>query len=775
MTTIDVEPELSPSGMGKLHEYWGLIVRGKWGIIGSIVLSLTAAVIFCMVSPKLYRSETLILVEDQKIADQYVQGVVEGNLEQRIFVIQKQIMSSTLLRKIVKDLGLYPDEVQKSGPDAAVARVRSGIKVELMAKMPGATVVSGRSSIDALTISFHHEDPATAMQVTSAIASAFIEENLKTREHLAEATTEFLDTEVTRAKRALEEKEDEISQFKSKHMGQLPQQVEANLRALDRLQTDLKAVNENMQRASDRLAMVGKGIQEYERFGKMIPTLSNSPATPDPLFRRLKELREKLTRLKSEFWDGYPDVPLTKEEIRQVEAELVEAYGPDAIKVGEKPLDPYLQDLKKQQSEATSELTVLKQRQHLLLTERNEYLNRVEQAPAVEQKLLTLMRDYDNMKSNYLALGDKRLNARVAENLEKRQKGAQFRILDPANFPRAPYKPNQPLIIFFGLIFGCTIGIGVAVVREQLNPQFRHPEDVEYVLGPQLLAVIPHFMAEFGRLTMRAHLAISHAPGRANGSGSGTPARAGGWKRLVRNGEAKGWRQEMGFVAKWWPNSVTSEQYRVAATRLALLEQNGHSTVAAVTSAVKGEGKTTTVVNLGYTLARDLGKRTLLLECDFGRPTLHRYLETPPQWGLADALQSGVPFEDCISRFGDVPCWIMPIGTCQTSVSELLKTAGFRQILTRCRAEFDYILINTPPILPQATMNMLEQHVDLILLVVRASSTSHNVVKRARNSLRAKKPVHVILNAVESQSLPNYMYDSYAEQVARLEQPSSSG
>ncbi len=99
-------------------------------------------------------------------------------------------------------------------------------------------------------------------------------------------------------------------------------------------------VHETMQRLSDRLGMVEKAIQEYERFGRTNPALVAGAIQPDPLFRRLKELREKLTKLNAEFWDGYPDVMLTKEEIRLVEGELVELYGPDAIKPGEKTAGP---------------------------------------------------------------------------------------------------------------------------------------------------------------------------------------------------------------------------------------------------------------------------------------------------------------------------------------------------------------------------------------------------------------------------------------------------
>ena len=738
---------------------------------GAIVIAMAAAWSYCLLAPKLYRSETLILVEDQKIPETYVQGVVEANLEQRIFVIQRQVTSHGLLREAVKEFNLYPKIKEEYGLDAAIGFAADSIVVEMVGKELRGNFI-GRSGIDAFTIAFLHEDPGIAMKVTDWIASKFIEVNLKAREQTAESTTEFLDDEVRMAKLELEKREDEVSRFKSVHIGELPQQMEANLRALDRLQTEINAVNESTQRQSDRQLLVQKAIQEYQRFGKMNAAFSSGPIEPDPQFRRLNELRDKLSKLKAEFWDSYPEVLLTRDELHQVEKDLIERYGADVLKPGEKPLDPYLQDLKKQQSELGTELVLHNQRKRLLLGEQKDHEKRVGKAPEIEQELLILERDYNNVKNSYTSLLEKRLNARVVENLEKRQKGGQFRILDTANFPRAPVFPNQRRVLVLGFIIGCAFGLGIIVMQERLNPQFRHSEDVEYMLGPQLLAVIPNFIVEFGRMSRQGYLPTPNSSAGANGHNQDAASRAVGWRRLVRLGEAKNRQQELGFVTRWWPHSVTGEQYRVAATRLTLLEHERQCTVAAVTSAVQGEGKTTTVVNLGYTLARDLGKRTLLLECDFGRPMLHHYLETPPKWGLADALLSDVPFEDCLCGFGDVPCWIMPVGNLGTSVNELLKTERFGLVLAQCREEFDYILINTPPILPLATMNMLEQHADLIVLVVRASSTTHQVVKRALSSLRANRPLHVILNAVEGQSLPNYMYHNYYQQAARAGQPS---
>ena len=110
-----------------------------------------------------------------------------------------------------------------------------------------------------------------------------------------------------------------------------------------------------------------------------------------------------------------------------------------------------------------------------------------------------------------------------------------------------------------------------------------------------------------------------------------------------------------------------------------------------------------------------------------------------------------------MSSFGDIPCWIMPSGATIADPTELLKTDRLEPLLSRLREKFDYIILNTPPILPVATMNVLERHADFLLLVVRANLTSQHVVKRAVSSLRASRPIHVLLNGVATQSLPYYM------------------
>jgi Mrp family chromosome partitioning ATPase len=188
------------------------------------------------------------------------------------------------------------------------------------------------------------------------------------------------------------------------------------------------------------------------------------------------------------------------------------------------------------------------------------------------------------------------------------------------------------------------------------------------------------------------------------------------------------------------------------------------STIVCVTSAVQGEGKTTTVINLGYTFARDLGRRTVLVDCDFKRPSLNRYAGRDSGLGLADCLRSGMSVDDCLFGIPEIPCWIMPVGKCEDESNELLKANRLSDIFDQLRERFEYIFINAPPILPLADTNVITGYVDVLLLVVRAASTPQQYVKHALNTLMSGKPTHLIFNAAHGQYLPYYIHD-YCEPV----------
>lgn len=742
-----------------IQEYWAIIVRRKWLVISSVLAAVMIAGILCVVLPKSYRSSTLILIENQKIPDDYVKGIGGASVEQRLTMIQQQVMSRTLLGQIIERFKLYEGQVRRDGLESAIEKMRKAIKVETV----GTAGASGKS-IEAVTISFAHEDPNTAMKVTANLASLFIEENLKVREQLVMGVSEFLEQELLDAKKALEAQEEAISHYKTKYMGLLPEQMEANLRALDRLQSELTATDDLLHTQTDRLGIVEKSIKEYEASGTTRAdsgSQSSTHAGMDPLVARLRELERRLTTLMAEWKETYPDIGETKQEILSVKKQLAEKYGDLNGGKGEdaaRTFDPYLRELTKQRNDLRAELSSIKERRQRLVEQIKEYEQRVEQTPSRQQEVMILVRDYENRQKNYQALLDKRLNAHVAGNLERRQKGEQFRVLDPANLPQKLDSPKRLLIMIAGLIGGCGLGAGLAVGLEQLNPTFKRREEVETLPGIRVLAVIPNF----GTIQQHLNNNVLTEGSPINGdAGSHLPAVPAGRTSPSWMPSGKGKASlspQLNLVAKWQPFSIAAEQYRMAASRLVLSTEGRGSTIIEITSALKGEGKTTTVVNLGYTVARDLGKRTLLIDCDFRCPALHQYVNVPARSGLIDLLDGQASLEDCLSVIDEVPCSIMSIGGLGGEQNELTRIQQLKAMLPRLRTNFDYIIINTPPVLSSATMGILASLADVLITVVRAGATPKHVVQRAFTMLGLTIEKHVILNAVELQSMPHYMY-----------------
>jgi len=568
----------------------------------------------------------------------------------------------------------------------------------------------------------------------------------------------------------LEAKERAISEFKTRYVSELPEQKEANLRTLDRLQTELNTTVEAYHRLTARQSLSEKAVAQYEQDEMMESTSSRprprmgSQLIQDPLVVRLSELQKQLATLLSTYKDTYPDVIILKEEIKELETQIAEQSLIAEQKKRSQPeetqpeqngragrvLDPQLRNLLTQRDEAKLEIQNLKAKEARIIREMKEIEGRVQRTPSREQQLMILLRDYENMQSNYQALLDKRLNAHVAENLEKRQQGEQIRVLDPANLPEKPEKPNRLLIMFLGLIGGSGLGVGLALGIDQLNPTFKRREEVEVLPGIQVLATIPEF------LTLSPLLSVMPKTGLQITGGDSLRVPVG---EIAVNGHRDGFTAEnLNLVAKWQPRSIAAEQYRMAATKLTLSTEGRRSTVVEITSALMGEGKTTTVVNLGYTIARDLGKKTLLIDCDFQRPALHHYASLPARAGLIEFLDGHASLDDCLSVIDESPCAILAVGGAGGERNELARIQQLKAILPELRSQFEYLIINTPPVLSSATVGILASLADEIVWVIRAGYSPRHLVQKAFTMLGLTGQRQVILNGLDVQSMPNHLY-----------------
>ena len=474
----------------QIEDYIEIIFRRKWFIIIPFAVSILGVILAIYFVPRTYKSSTMILVEHQKVPESYVTSTVTVDITERLNTITQQVMSRTRLESVINEFGLYKESRDKGTSEELVEFMRGNIEIDVKNE--------GRrgEGVSSFSISYMGRDPETVMHVTSRLASLFIEENLKVREQQAEGTTEFLDNQLQSLKKSLESQESQIKSYKEQHMGELPSQLEANLRTLDRLQLERQITNDALRSAEDRKNMVERQLSEIGIAPAGVRDAATGVVSSDPVRRRLAELQAELSQLSSMYTDKYPDIVRVKSEIAELESQIKtgrvrEAEGSSA---GRAPLvsdSPLYATLSTQLIEVSAELRNLREKQKELAKNISSLQGRVERIPAREQQMAALMRDYENTKQNYQNLLNKKLDAQLAESLEKRQKGEQFRILDPANLPVKPFKPDTSKIALIGLALGIGSGAGLVFLLEYIDASFRKPDDVYAFIGIPVLASVP--------------------------------------------------------------------------------------------------------------------------------------------------------------------------------------------------------------------------------------------------------------------------------------------
>ncbi len=474
----------------QIEDYIEIIFRRKWFIIIPFAVSIIGVILAIYFVPRTYKSSTLILVEHQKVPESYVTSTVTVDITERLNTITQQVMSRTRLESVINEFGLYKEARDKRTNEELVELMRENIEIDV--KNEG----KRGEGVSSFSISYMGRDPETVMHVTSRLASLFIEENLKVREQQAEGTTEFLDNQLQSLKKSLESQESQIKSYKEQHMGELPSQLEANLRTLDRLQLERQITNDALRSAEDRKNMVERQLSEIGIAPAGVRDAATGVVSSDPVRRRLAELQAELSQLSSMYTDKYPDIVRVKSEIAELESQIKtgrvrESEGSSAGRAPFVSDSPLYATLSTQLIDVSAEVRNLKEKQRELAKNISSLQGRVERIPAREQQMAALMRDYENTRDNYQNLLNKKLDAQLAESLEKRQKGEQFRILDPANLPVKPFSPDTRKIALIGLALGIGSGAGLVFMLEYIDASFRKPDDVYAFIGIPVLASVP--------------------------------------------------------------------------------------------------------------------------------------------------------------------------------------------------------------------------------------------------------------------------------------------
>jgi polysaccharide biosynthesis transport protein len=453
--------------------------RRKLLAVAAFSAVLASVVSFARYLPDLYRGTAVVLVE-RPVPEAFVRSSVTGELESRLHVIKQEILSRARLTELITRFDLYPDLRRQYPLDTALDQMRHDMDIELT----GPEQVSGRKTTVAFKLSYTGASGATVADVTNALAAFYVEQNDSIRSIQATRTADFLKTQLDLTRKQLDQREHEIRGFTSSHPGELPQQVEVNLAALERLNTQLRLNGERQLRLLEDREKLLDGTTA-------VPVEANAadqPAAARPPSERIERLKRELQLMEGQFTSRYPDVVRLKTEIAGLERQQLDALVRDAERA---KVELPVTARRKSIEGLSDELDRLKAEETSLRENIANLEKRLEDVPAREQEFGRITRDYQGSKDLYDSLLKRFKEAEVGESMEVDRQGEHFRILEPALPPPSPVAPNRLRLLAVGLLMAIAAGVGAALLAEQFDSTFHTSDALRVFTRVPVLATIP--------------------------------------------------------------------------------------------------------------------------------------------------------------------------------------------------------------------------------------------------------------------------------------------
>ncbi|HUK26218.1 MAG TPA: XrtA system polysaccharide chain length determinant [Terriglobales bacterium] len=478
--------------------YWLILRRRRWHLLIPFFVVFLGVWGLSWFMPSVYRSSTLILVEEPSVSKDIVPSSMSTDLQSRLDSLTQQVLSRTRLLRIIDSLNLYAPLRKRRTPDDLVEIMRKDIQIDLV-RSPD------QNQLSSFTISFLAQNPYVAQQVTTELTNILISENLEVSTSHATKTTEFLESQLEDARKNLAAQEEKVREFKDRHLGALPDQLQSNLQILSGLQSQLQAEQDALGRANQQSAYFESLINQYKTMARSQRSSDGSSGGLPAIEQELQRLRAQLADLSSRYTDRHPDVIKVKDQIAKTEklkqqllaqsnsksSDPNAADDPGATAYGadgrELPMAEVQSQYKANQIEIAN-----RQRSIAGLQERiNQYQARLNDTPVAQQELADLTRDYDQSKADYDSLLNKKNQAELTQNLFKQQQGEHFRMIDPPSLPTKPDSPNRFRMALGGLFGGLVLGLGVVAAAEYLDDRLYTEKELKKLLPVEVLVELP--------------------------------------------------------------------------------------------------------------------------------------------------------------------------------------------------------------------------------------------------------------------------------------------
>jgi capsular exopolysaccharide synthesis family protein len=705
-----------------ISEYVAM-VRRHWKLLAvTCLIALVGGAIHYAITPKQYMATTTIQIERRNLTPVGTgqNPWLENYWNMEFYPTQYELLQSRgLSERVVKSLDLMDDPA--FNPAAGPARdSKRGATAEddqatlgrLADQLRGGLTVDPVRNTQLVRLSFQSSAPEFAAKAANAFAESFIDMGVEDRFASAGKASTFLGSQIETLKQEIAAKETQLQAFSRRtDIVTLDPQTNVTLQRLEALNTSL------MQAKRTRIEKEARYHQVMTEPPETLADSLSGGVVGGLRGDQLRMERDYETRLKT-FKPDWPDMVTLKAEIEKGQQHLQEVIKEMVEKARSGAYADYQSTLRQEQA-LESDLTASKKDAIDQSSSAVQFTNLKVEIQTRRELLDQLMRQQSETE----------VAVRMQDSRE-----SNVRIIDQALMPGGPFSPSLRKDITYGLLFGLLLGVGAALLIEFLDRTLKAPEEIERRLGLATLAVIQD-IGEVGK-TYGYYSAYAYGSGASAASGERPRVRASrnapaGW--LEKKKAAPAGPAQIELVPHERPRTLISEAYRSLRTAL-LLSSAREIKIIAVTSAVAGEGKTATASNLAVVLAQ-LGRPVLIIDCDLRKPRLQNVFRVSNRVGLVNQL-TGTADPDAVILPTEVPnLWVVPSGPTPPNPSELLASERMRDWLRTLRNRFDYVIIDTPPVLAVTDATLVGVLVDGVVLTLRSHKVTREEARACRDRL----------------------------------------
>jgi polysaccharide chain length determinant protein (PEP-CTERM system associated) len=442
--------------------------------------------------PPKYTSQSLVLVEGQKVPEGYVAPVVTQDLSNRIATLEQRALSTERLRPVVENLKLAQgNDIVTKMDDIRLNVVIQPVEAITVAPLGGGPKRKG--DVPGFNLNYTASNPREAQQVCATLTDVMVQENLKDQAQVAQDTTSFLARQVEDDKRKLDDMDSKLADFKKHYIGQLPGDEDNNLKLLMGLNSQLDASTQALNRAQQDKTYAESLLAQQLAAWK----LTEGSSDPTSLQKQMTDLQTQLVALRARYTDDYPEVVKTKKDIQALQQKLneINSAAANPVSVTDNKSNaaepPEIQQLRSQVHQYEQVIAQATRSQQTLQQQIKIFQGRVALSPDVEEQYKALTRDYETLQKVYDDDLAKKRQSEKQTAMELEQQGEQMRVLRPADLPDSPSFPNRWLFAGGGLAGGLALGFGIALWLELRDNSVRTEEDVIAALELPVLSQVP--------------------------------------------------------------------------------------------------------------------------------------------------------------------------------------------------------------------------------------------------------------------------------------------